>query len=599
MNIEPAPLHILNEVISDIYSPIKSTLKFAKNRLLTSMEIGFQNYFTSRVEKYSKSKTLLSPTSRIPLEEFYVCPIIANNSETYTKETYFDLFDKHRVSMIFGMAGIGKSMFLRHMFLKYSEINRGVIPIVAELRDINFENDNLLEVAHSEFTDPTKPYPFEAFEQLFHHSKILFFLDGFDEVSPQNRKKAIKHIIAITKKYPKSRIVITSRPTDELKSWAEADEFYIQDFEIEQIKELTRRAPIDEKIKTDFINKVESTYLKTHEPFLKNPLLCSMMIMTFMKGGDIPNKLHLFYGKAFNTLFRQHDETKLMYARSFHSELEEDQFIKVWQAFCYLTYIQGSYNFESDAQIINYINEACEFCGIDVSSKNVLSDLHESICIIVRDGAEYSFLHRSFQEYGVAEFLANEELDNYSEIINHIASRRGDNVIFLTFCLNQNKLDEKYFLPELKKFKKHLRDFRLISKRFYMFYQEIGIELGDEKIILYLVIDKPRLKNSKKILIPNIYNFFSSLKRCYKMGNYVNERELIRKALILKYNITEENLNSKSMEWPILNFTRDECNELKITDYVNKMIQDIKNVEIQILKRITQREKMTKLIKRN
>ena len=67
-----------------------------------------------------------------------------------------------------------------------------------------------------------------------------------------------------------------------------------------------------------------------HESFASNPLLLNIMLLTYDNYADIPEKLHLFYSNAFETLYIKHDATKGGYKREFKTKLSSDDFKRVF-----------------------------------------------------------------------------------------------------------------------------------------------------------------------------------------------------------------------------------------------------------------------------
>ena len=69
----------------------------------------------------------------------------------------------------------------------------------------------------------------------------------------------------------------------------------------------------------------------------------------------------------------------------------------------------------------------------------------------------YSFLHRSFQEYFVAVFLADRRVPRMGELFLPIASRfPSDSVISLLIEMNKEAFEEKYFAPLLGQLRKEI-----------------------------------------------------------------------------------------------------------------------------------------------
>jgi hypothetical protein len=120
-----------------------------------------------------------------------------------------------------------------------------------------------------------------------------------------------------------------------------------------------------------------------------------------------------------------------------------------------------------------------------VSDEEFASDLEESICFLLRDGDSYSFLHRSFQEYFTALFLAQRQLEHSEEIIEAIANKQiYDNVLSLLVDMNREAFETKYFKRKLKEFEHRLSkiDIEKNPREMYrLLYNALHIDLLDEE----------------------------------------------------------------------------------------------------------------------
>ncbi|EPG9704121.1 NACHT domain-containing protein, partial [Acinetobacter baumannii] len=162
----------------------------------------------------------------------------------------------------------------------------------------------------------------------------------------------------------------------------------------------------DRQVKNSFLRELDKKLYESHSSFASNPLLLTMMLLTYEQIAEIPNKIHLFYEQAFLTLFNKHDSLKSMYKRKSFSQLPLDDFKRCLEAFCILSYSGRSYSF-SENEINKYLDNSINISRVTTNSKFFLNDLLDSVCILQRDGLGFNFTHRSFQEYFSAQFLVN------------------------------------------------------------------------------------------------------------------------------------------------------------------------------------------------
>jgi hypothetical protein len=120
---------------------VQSTANLAKgqaDRLLAELEIGFGKYTTRNLERCSKIKTLLHRHEPIDIRRAYVAPNIAFSRRILEQTTLLQSLFAFRRIVITGMAGCGKSMFLKHLFVTLCEEPAvGKIPIFLELQNLN------------------------------------------------------------------------------------------------------------------------------------------------------------------------------------------------------------------------------------------------------------------------------------------------------------------------------------------------------------------------------------------------------------------------------------------------------------------------------
>lgn len=418
-----------------------------------------------------------------------------------------------------------------------------------------------------------------SFESLIKSGKILFLLDGFDEIKTSSRKSALRKIDQITKEFPAAKVVVTSRPTDVFNSWNPATIISIQDYELPQILELIQRSPIKGEFKDAFHTKVEQDYIRSHRKFLSNPLLCNMMVLTFIRGGDIPKQKHIFYKKAFDTLFKHHDDMKFLYKRDYHSDLAEDVFTRLWRAFCYFSYIERSFGFSYES-LQKFIEKSANYLTISVDIKSIADDFIESLCIIVKDGDHYSFLHRSFQEYAAAVFLCTEKISNLPRILEKLSSNINDDIIELAFLTNQELVEQEYILPRLEMVLKEYRRLRSIRKKASLFFRAISINVaadGDERFYYSL--------GEKTMSEGNSSYFVFFVRRCYKY-NYNNQ---ISKEIVLWLkklrNSTGKNRHKFEIEF------EKESEELILDSPIPKLIESHYEQLVNVRDEIVERRK--------
>ncbi len=211
----------------------------------------------------------------------------------------------------------------------------------------------------------------------------------------------------------------------------------------ESVIELLDKLDYDAGVKKRFIKKINGGLYESHQSFLSTPLLAILMLLIFEQNANIPDKMHLFYGKAFETLFHKHDAFKEQYDRARRSNLQIDEFEKVFSVFCLRTYVKQKFEF-STSELTKAVRESIKFERHETNPQDFMFDIEESVCLIMKEGASYFFIHRSFQEYFTALFLANCPESVRDDFISNLSSRYGDGVLTMLFDMASDQIEPSW-----------------------------------------------------------------------------------------------------------------------------------------------------------
>jgi hypothetical protein len=176
-----------------------------------------------------------------------------------------------------------------------------------------------------------------------------------------------------------------------------------------------------------------------------------MMLITLAQFAEVPAKIHLFYEYAFEALFGRHDVTKGGFQRKRYTTLALDDFKRLFSYFCMVTYLKEKYSFSED-DVLAVIQQCITSSQISVDKSDFRRDLTESTCMLVLDGLDYTFSHRSFQEYFAAYFLSRVKVDEFEKGLPKLVARGGfDNVLKMVSEMNKEKFEEAWALPTLER----------------------------------------------------------------------------------------------------------------------------------------------------
>ena len=400
---------VSNRALNFVIDSVKKGINKRKIEIGTAFDL----YLTNAYKRYNHVKTLATgsePRTVIGKDNIYVKVGLDHAGEEIDTSTVRNLLRVSNNIIISGTGGIGKSMLMRYLFLQ--TVNEGeYIPVLVELRKISEQKQDKLSIEQL-IKDCIKSFgaalPDEEFEYSLELGKYLFLFDGFDEVKALYSTDTAKKIQEFCGRYPENACIITTRPTE--------CDFPLETFTLMNSKPLTKEQAVeltsklwrsDEKTEAFSAQLRDSLYQK-HKSFAKNPLLLSMMFLTFMRYGDIPDYLAEFYEKAYSALYNLHDNRdKGYFKRDFCcKDIDEAQFKLLFACFCFHTYFKENYEF-SEKQILRILDNCIQKRKLtSITAKDFLADLQNAVCLIVKDGFSLRFAHRSFQTYFAAVYTS-------------------------------------------------------------------------------------------------------------------------------------------------------------------------------------------------
>lgn len=407
----------------------------------------YQAYLEDTNERVSTFKTFANPTTPVSVLDHFVTVRFQQKGRkaTFNQDDIIEKLIRPARIVISATAGFGKSMVMRYIALSLYEAPRGRVPLFLELRHLNrVTTTDLLTFIHTTYRR-VSDIQIESLKQGLQAGAFVLLLDGFDELNHDLRPVVEAQILDLAREFPKCSIVVSGRPDDRFLSWRSFSTMKINPMSKEQAVELITRLDYDSGVKKRFIGKIKKGLFETHESFLSTPLLAILMLLTYEQNANIPDKIHLFYGKAFETLFHKHDALKEQYARARKSGLQVDEFEKVFSVFCLNTYVLEKTEF-TKVEILNFIKDALQYEGFNVKAEEYLFDIEEAVCLVMREGPSYFFVHRSFQEYFTALFLGNCPEDIRDDFIDRVSSRYWDSVLPMLFDIASDQIEPSWVI---------------------------------------------------------------------------------------------------------------------------------------------------------
>ena len=416
------------EVITDLAKTTAQTLYQKVRDYVTDIQkkeeidfgYAYENYLKYAKTTHEKMKTLLYRHAAKDIYSFYECVGLNRNEDIIDTADINNVLEIGNKIIVTGTGGSGKSVMMKHFFLNILETTH-YVPVLIELRGLNEYDEkgiNLEEYIYEVMGTLKFKIERKYFEYSLETGCYVILLDGFDEVKNEISNSVTNQIVAMSKKYPENHYILSSRPLEEFMGWNQFEELHAMPLSKEQALSLINKIEYDQIIKDKFYKELDEYLYEKYETFASNPLLLTIMLLTFESRASIPDKLNDFFEQAFTTLFHTHDATKGGYKRDIRSKLGYEDFKAVFSYFCFKSFFNSDYKF-SENKALEYIGAAKQKRIIDTyfNSMDYLKDLTNSVCMLIHEGLEFRFSHRSFQEYFAALYTVQlSDLDMLYEL---------------------------------------------------------------------------------------------------------------------------------------------------------------------------------------
>ena len=353
-----AIVKLVEKNIEKIFSTVKKNFKDALKKSQIDFSTAFECYLNKGSEKHSNIKTLLYSEPKF-IYDFYVCNYLKRNSN---HDIYLDansvnnILEISKFILISGSGGLGKTMMLKHFFLNCIKTT-DLIPIFIELRGQNNTGLSLNNYIYQRLNILGFTLEQEYFEYALKSGRFLILFDGLDEI--ENKYNILNEINIFCDKYADNHFIITSRPSNSDVNFTSLQRFttlQILPLEKQQSLSLISRIHFDESVKKRFLSELNNFLFKKHETFASNPLLLTIMLLTYESYANIPEKLHTFYSYAFETLLIKHDATKDGYRRKLKSRVSVDDFRSIISELCFKLFIKQNISF-TESMVIDMMLE--------------------------------------------------------------------------------------------------------------------------------------------------------------------------------------------------------------------------------------------------
>ena len=431
---------------------------------------GINGYLQKLKDKYDSITTLLYKDTPRPFYDFYVCNNVRKevrdpkhpnqySYETINDATLSKLIAVSKYIILSGTGGLGKSMMMRHLMLDAIQTyeDAQLIPLFIPLQDFDLSFDSITDYIYAEICNLWSELKKDDLITLLASGKALILLDGLDEIHTSKIPTFRKMLNSFVDRYYNNTFVISSRPFSGFKSFGRFTSLELQPFTKSQALALIDKLDFrsdSPKIKQRFRSLLNTELYYSHKGFSDNPLLLTIMLLTFEEYAEVPSQMHIFYQEAYQVLANKHDSTKGGYKRPLVTGWKVSDFANYFSYFCAATYSKGKTRFTYD-DFDMYFHKLKEHYHItDVTTDDFIYDLCSNLCLMYEDGSKYTFTHRSFQEYFCARYFSRQKDKNLSMIIpvfdRNDQTKKTDTTLQMLFDMIPAKAEEYIILPYLQ-----------------------------------------------------------------------------------------------------------------------------------------------------
>ncbi|WP_444915802.1 NACHT domain-containing protein [Microbulbifer sp. TRSA007] len=411
--------------------------------------------FCKACDEYVNIRTLYSSQKDVFIDDVYV-PLFMTPIEN--KKNEYEIsnlsFYNEGITSIIGKAGQGKSTFLRKMMINELK-SGGTIPIFFELKYIKSDTPLL-----SQLTEWFERHNLKASEKtlnrLFKEGHIKLFLDGFDEIHPKLHDDALSKIKDISRSYPKTTVIVTTRPDTLITTEPFISNFIVKDLTTNNVRQLFMNISNKDEEQTEEAMQQIEEYPHIKE-ITKTPILAILLFITYRAWSKIPDNLSDFYKKIFITLLTHHDSLKpgKKIDRGIDIPLNDHQIEDIFGIFCFMTFSEDMSAF-SIREASELMEKALETeCYDYVNPDNLVDIIKKCTGILCSDGYDVlTFSHKSLQEYYTATYIKEQSIHDkrnfYKSVKCSEQERKYGAVLNFLKAVDTTHYTTYYYIPCFK-----------------------------------------------------------------------------------------------------------------------------------------------------
>ncbi|WP_297429459.1 NACHT domain-containing NTPase [Clostridium sp.] len=493
-----------------------------KKKDLDLIEYKLSKYLERSYKKHLHMNTLVfkNDSSRTVNDLYIPLTVKKTNMMNREKETKIyidgyrdDFIPLYKKILLVDNAGMGKSTIIKYLYLNIITKKRG-IPVLIELRKIN-KDINIVDFIINEINGIKEAFEKDSILELIERGDFIFLFDGYDEIKEELKEIVTKNLEDFIDKAPDNEFLISSREESALSCFGDFQRFVINPLIKEEAYSLIKKYDNYGEVSKQLIDLLENQEnLEIVKEFLDNPLMVSLLYLAFSYRRDLPNGKHIFYKQVYEALFLDHDKSKGgAYVHPKKSNLNIDDFHKILRILGFITLRQGiSYSKEILIENLGIVKKKA--LEINFNESDFIDDLEHTVPLFLKEGNEYRWCHKSFQEYFAANYIYLDSKENQSIILSTIAKTdkltKYYNVLDFYYDLDYRGFMESIMYPIVLEFEEFCAN--SYSNKIFKGYNSDQIYIRKAIQFKYSKIFIKKLsKGNKDEIVKNLTGFLQSV----------------------------------------------------------------------------------------
>ncbi|GAB6124893.1 NACHT domain-containing protein [Humidesulfovibrio idahonensis] len=388
---------MLKYILKSIHDTCRETTQKGIEQFANSTKL---NAAYKKILKYGLVKTLWQVDKPVNIKKFYCDSKILIGDNRTTVKSIEDLPEDENI-VIEGIAGQGKSILLRYMCIREAE--KGArLPIFIELCRLS-EEAPLERKIFEYFKHLGLEDGAEIFDKLASKGHVVLLLDAFDEIKEDYKATTIASIEELSIRYDLMRIIITSRHENKIQYSSHFNVVRLDNLKGNEYKDVVKKLGKNDEFSSVLIEHLDGKAKHVKE-LLCTPLLVTLLVMAYKYNKTLPTNLSQFYESLFPALLSRHDGSKPTFSRERRCNIDDTEYKRVFECFCMLARERGPME---QKVVFELARRASEETNIPVKPANYIDDIVKITCMVLKEGDEYRFIHKTVKEFYTASYVAS------------------------------------------------------------------------------------------------------------------------------------------------------------------------------------------------